>query len=98
MSRRQAFDTGLSGSSAPRANGAGIPARPTIGTPKASHHTSHVPTDRTDTAEDGDAADEASPPAEEEQPELDESSDVCFICAEPVTFWSVGVCGHRTCQ
>ncbi|WRT68595.1 uncharacterized protein IL334_005573 [Kwoniella shivajii] len=24
--------------------------------------------------------------------------DVCFICAEPITFWSVGVCGHRTCH
>jgi hypothetical protein len=29
-------------------------------------------------------------------PTSDEES--CFICAERVRFWSVGVCGHRTCQ
>jgi hypothetical protein len=33
-------------------------------------------------------------PAEEE----DGDDSLCFICAEPITFWSVGVCGHKTCQ
>ncbi|ORX38336.1 hypothetical protein BD324DRAFT_578052 [Kockovaella imperatae] len=42
---------------------------------------------------------------EEPKPSVDNSDaedivdqDTCFICAEPITFWSSGICGHRTCH
>ncbi len=25
-------------------------------------------------------------------------AETCFICAEPIIYYAVGVCGHRTCQ
>ena len=42
--------------------------------------------------------------AQSEDPESDEASsegedaDLCWICAEPVKFYSVSECNHRTCH
>lgn len=32
--------------------------------------------------------------------EIEAEDDIgqCFICAEPITFWSAGICQHRTCH
>ncbi|GAA5886958.1 hypothetical protein JCM6882_009398 [Rhodosporidiobolus microsporus] len=35
--------------------------------------------------------------AADEAGEADDGA-VCFICAEPVQYWAVGVCSHRTCH
>ncbi|GAA5842202.1 hypothetical protein JCM11251_000127 [Rhodosporidiobolus azoricus] len=35
--------------------------------------------------------------AADEAGETDDGA-VCFICAEPVQYWAVGVCSHRTCH
>nr|XP_031863964.1 uncharacterized protein CI109_000608 [Kwoniella shandongensis]KAA5531036.1 hypothetical protein CI109_000608 [Kwoniella shandongensis] len=105
MSRRN-FNTGLSSSNSnsdtstskpnpTRKNS--VPPGPTITPPDPEHAILHVPTH---TSEEKEAilsqkaessSGEAGTPAE-----VDE--DICFICAEPITFWSVGVCGHRTCH
>ncbi|WVF67503.1 hypothetical protein IAT40_002259 [Kwoniella sp. CBS 6097] len=64
----------------------------TISPPDPSHAISHVPTHT--------SAEKAALPKVEsgEQIPAEVDEDVCFICAEPITFWSVGVCGHRTCH
>lgn len=28
----------------------------------------------------------------------DTGSQICFICAEPVQYWALGSCNHRTCH
>ncbi|GAA5880078.1 hypothetical protein JCM8547_003544 [Rhodosporidiobolus lusitaniae] len=35
--------------------------------------------------------------AADEAGETDDGA-ICFICAEPVQYWAVGVCSHRTCH
>lgn len=37
-------------------------------------------------------------PASAEVAEEDSELEVCFICAEPVKYWAVGQCNHRTCH
>ncbi|KAK8854623.1 hypothetical protein IAR55_003362 [Kwoniella newhampshirensis] len=105
MSRRN-FNTNLSNSnpkpstsstttSSKRKNS--ISTGPTITPPDPDHAILHVPTHTSEekqailSQKSGSSSGEAGTPAE-----VDE--DVCFICAEPITFWSVGVCGHRTCH
>lgn len=68
-------------------------APPTITPPDPAHAIAHVPTHTADEKREQQASNKRSvtTPAEVEE-------DVCFICAEPITFWSVGVCGHKTCQ
>lgn len=90
MSRRKAFEIDLSSStSKPRQSSPKKPAA-TISPPSPSHAAQTVPTE---TSEEKVAELEVAPTP----PEVDETVQ-CFICAEPITFWSVGVCGHRTCQ
>ncbi|GAA6030555.1 hypothetical protein JCM8097_006203 [Rhodosporidiobolus ruineniae] len=36
--------------------------------------------------------------AADEAGETDDGSNICFICAEPVQYWSLGECSHRTCH
>ncbi|WWC90552.1 uncharacterized protein L201_005488 [Kwoniella dendrophila CBS 6074] len=108
MSRR-GFDTGLSSSSS--TNNAQMKQKPnrknsaTIPTPDPEHAISHVPThttseraelNRKQSEHDKVANNEENGKSNETPTEVDD--DVCFICAEPITFWSVGVCGHRTCH
>ncbi|WVQ68449.1 uncharacterized protein L199_006657 [Kwoniella botswanensis] len=96
MSRR-GFDTSLSSRSKPnRKNSATIP------TPDPEHAISHVPTH---TSSERAALDQnkkngtsTKTNTSDEQSPAEVDDDVCFICAEPITFWSVGVCGHRTCH
>ncbi|OXG14726.1 cytoplasmic protein [Cryptococcus neoformans Tu401-1] len=68
-------------------------APPTITPPDPAHAIAHVPTHTADEKREQQASNKRSvtTPAEVEE-------DVCFICAEPITFWSVGVCGHKTCH
>ncbi|WVR09437.1 hypothetical protein IAU60_006504 [Kwoniella sp. DSM 27419] len=100
MSRR-GFSTHLSSSStstpdsqskpANRRHSSSMSAKPTVTPPDPEHAIAHVPTHTSAEHAAIKQNDGAETPAE-----VDE--DVCFICAEPITFWSVGVCGHRTCH
>ncbi|GAA5821123.1 hypothetical protein JCM3770_005527 [Rhodotorula araucariae] len=36
--------------------------------------------------------------AAEEAGETGDDEAICFICAEPVSYWSVSACNHRTCH
>lgn len=36
--------------------------------------------------------------AAEEAGETEQDGTLCFICAEPVQYWAVGPCNHRTCH
>jgi len=101
--RRIGFDTSLSssgGASKPTANGNGngnsrsaraLP--PHIPTPEAAEPTANVPTE----SHDDEEVTQTEVVAEPTQEEMDDTY-TCFICAEPTTFWSTGVCGHKTCQ
>lgn len=114
MSRRKAFDTSLTGGQGqqskpqprqqqqlqqqqpkprqPSFSKADLP--PKVTPPHPAVGSATVPTETQEEKEE-DAA-QTEPVIEEE---VDDDDDgVCFICAEPITFWSVGVCGHRTCQ
>lgn len=110
MSRRKAFDTSLSsGPAAPKAKiannssqqvaqknrapsiSASLPSSVTPPDPAVGSAT--VPTETTEEKEEDAVKDN-----EEGEQEVVEDDGICFICAEPITFWSVGVCGHRTCQ
>jgi hypothetical protein len=99
MSRRKAFETNLTGANAPSPSATKTksptkPSRklsnalpPPMSPPNPEHSHATVPTTVADEVEVKDDGGE----------EVDDES-TCFICAEPITFWSVGVCGHRTCQ
>ncbi|WVW85416.1 hypothetical protein I302_107454 [Kwoniella bestiolae CBS 10118] len=96
MSRR-GFDTSLSSNQKTKPNRKNSA---TIPTPDPEHAISHVPThtsseraalDLKKNGQNVKSNEEGASPAEVDD-------DVCFICAEPITFWSVGVCGHRTCH
>ncbi|KAK4689158.1 hypothetical protein P7C73_g938, partial [Tremellales sp. Uapishka_1] len=97
MSRRKEFDSSLSGppgitipaSAQPASAKSQSVLRPTISSPLTSNAASFAPAG---IAEDKDAT--STPPSPEE---VDDAVQ-CFICAEEITFWSVGVCGHRTCH
>ena len=101
--RRRGFDTSLSssgGASKPTANGTGNASGrstralpPHIPTPEGAEPTATVPTESNDDGEGNQVEDVAEPTQEE----MDDTY-TCFICAEPTTFWSTGVCGHKTCQ
>lgn len=91
--RRKGFDTSLSssagGGGGSKPNGRSTQAvPPTIPSPKTIEPTATVPTE-----ENEDQTDIAAPTQEE----MDDTY-TCFICAEPIIFWSTGVCGHKTCQ
>lgn len=92
MSRRRAFDTNLSGSAGakPKVQTKVKPAE-TITPPDPEHATLHVPTESDRLVTQTNADTTVTPPA------LDDSN-LCFICAEPVTYWAVGQCNHRVCQ
>ncbi|WVQ95123.1 hypothetical protein IAU59_002217 [Kwoniella sp. CBS 9459] len=75
----------------------------TISPPDPSHAISHVPTHTSaekaalsKNSGSGSGSEPEDRTQSQTPAEVDE--DVCFICAEPITFWSVGVCGHRTCH
>lgn len=99
--RRRGFDTSLSSSGgASKSNGNGdgngrstraLP--PHIPSPQAAEPTATVPTESQEDEEDT----QEEVVAEPTQEDLDDTY-TCFICAEPTTFWSTGVCGHKTCQ
>lgn len=112
MSRRKAFDTALTsapGQAAPKPQARQQqqqqqqqprPRQPSITTsdlppkvtpPNPAVGSATVPTETKEEKEE----EAAGKPAAEDEVEDD---GICFICAEPITFWSVGVCGHRTCQ
>lgn len=97
MSRRKAFDTSLSG-----AKGKAPQNQPQISAASSASHDHdhdhdhayhnkhiHAPVAQS-VVKAGKTI--ATPP------ELEGDSDVCFICAEPVTYWAVGTCNHHTCQ
>ncbi|KAF9014196.1 hypothetical protein BDQ17DRAFT_1342259 [Cyathus striatus] len=47
------------------------------------------------------ASEEAGPVAENkasDEVDADDDTEVCFICAEPVKYYSVSECNHRTCH
>ncbi|WWC63500.1 uncharacterized protein I303_106103 [Kwoniella dejecticola CBS 10117] len=95
MSRR-GFDTSLSSSNA-KPNKPNRKNSATIPTPDPEHAISHVPIHTTSERAALDRKNSKETAVKDETPgEVDD--DVCFICAEPITFWSVGVCGHRTCH
>ncbi|KAJ1957283.1 hypothetical protein EC988_000909 [Linderina pennispora] len=48
-------------------------------------HSKHVANDSGKSEDKGDSEDE------------DDDEDVCFICADPVEFYAIGECDHRTC-
>lgn len=102
MSRRRGFDTGLTESErAPK------PVADDL-KPKKGPKRSHQPLKNVVKASTSGSDPQASPaeevtaavaPAVAKPVEEDDGDDsLCFICAEPITFWSVGVCGHKTCQ
>nr|ODN94469.1 cytoplasmic protein [Cryptococcus depauperatus CBS 7855] len=67
---------------------------PQLTPPDPAHAIAHVPVHTSDEKhqlEQQQRDDETTTPTEVED-------DVCFICAEPITFWSVGACGHETCH
>jgi len=119
MSRRRAFDTGLTEAESkprpaqnkprnpPQPRNTGSSSRkadlpPRVPTPDPKHALAHVPTEQGEAgvADSGEGAVVAK--VEEGQVAGAQSEDgddeTCIICAEPVTYYSVGVCGHRTCQ
>lgn len=90
MSRRKAFDTDLTSSNPRPSQTTPKKGLATNSPPSPSHAAQTVPTETDE--EKAEALGVAPTP-----PEIDDMVQ-CFICAEPITFWSVGVCGHRTCQ
>ncbi|ODN83658.1 hypothetical protein L202_01755 [Cryptococcus amylolentus CBS 6039] len=68
-------------------------AGPLIPTPDPAHAIAHVPTHSTDEKRDLKSANGTGANTPEEV-----EDDICFICAEPIQFWSVGICGHQTCH
>ncbi|KAK1927275.1 putative cytoplasm protein [Papiliotrema laurentii] len=111
MSRRRAFDTSLTNAepktrSTPvqskrrqSASGSKSALPPRVPPPDPAHTSAHVPTEPSE--EDAVSAGPVGHPATESAApsEMGDTDDnVCIICAEPVTYWSVGVCGHKTCH
>ncbi|WVQ79743.1 hypothetical protein IAT38_001843 [Cryptococcus sp. DSM 104549] len=102
MPPRRQFDTSLSSSAKGKGKGKGngknqasaASAPATISPPDPAHAMTHVPTH---TAEERAELDKNSKPEAAPSPEEVEE-DSCFICAEPIAFYSVGVCGHKTCH
>lgn len=70
---------------------------PRVTPPDPEHAAVHVPTEETSPT-DQPVTEEAVPAKQGEAAEAGFDDDVCFICAEPATYWSRGVCGHKTCQ
>lgn len=52
----------------------------------------------TETAQEHEQLQQQTGAAGDNTPEELDDNSTCFICAEPITFWSTGVCGHKTCQ
>ncbi|WVQ72092.1 hypothetical protein IAR50_001637 [Cryptococcus sp. DSM 104548] len=80
-------------SSSKQASESRRPSGPLIPTPDPAHAIAHVPTHTTDEKRGVKSTDGTGANTPEEV-----EDDVCFICAEPIQFWSVGICGHRTCH
>lgn len=119
MSRRKAFDTGLTETesrprpaqpkprNAPQPRNTGSSSRkadlpPRVPAPDPTYTSAQVPTieGEAGVANAGEGAIVAKlDGGKVEGTESGEGDDeTCIICAEPVTYYSVGVCGHRTCQ
>ena len=119
MSRRKAFDTGLTDAepkprpaqskprNPPQPRNTGSSSRktdlpPRVPAPDPRHTSAQVPT--TEGSSGVPEADDQAVVAKVEDghaagAESEEGDDeTCIICAEPVTYYSVGICGHRTCQ
>ena len=47
---------------------------------------------------DGDTATAADVSASQTEAQEDDSQDLCWICAEPVKYYAVSECNHRTCH
>ncbi|ORY35728.1 hypothetical protein BCR39DRAFT_511754 [Naematelia encephala] len=107
MSRRLGFDTSLTGAgnkqskpnmkAGTRQNSIStntVASVPSIKPPAPSEAHQKVPSP---SSEDGTGGQVGAGVEDDEGEEVDSDSQ-CFICAEPITFWSVGVCGHRTCH
>lgn len=90
MSRRKAFDTSLSGgkAKAPQSQDQVAPATSAQRAPDHDHDHDHDHIHTPKPVKAGKTV--AEPP--------DADSSVCFICAEPVTYWAVGTCNHHVCQ
>lgn len=127
MSRRRAFDTGLTESQAKSqptssnnsnssrnqpsqhrgqsksnssSSSPGTALPPRVKPPPVEHASATVPTkehEAGDQLEADSGGVVAKGPAKDESP-MDADDNICIICAEPITYWSVGVCGHKTCQ
>nr|XP_019011646.1 uncharacterized protein I206_03749 [Kwoniella pini CBS 10737]OCF50427.1 hypothetical protein I206_03749 [Kwoniella pini CBS 10737] len=98
MSRR-GFDTSLSNSkSTTKPNKPNRKNSATIPTPDPEHAISHVPTHTTSERAALDRKNSSKDVVVKDETPEEVDDDVCFICAEPITFWSVGICGHRTCH
>lgn len=92
MSRRKAFDTGLTGGSSN--NGAGKGKAPQK-QPQSAPSIASTDTERTIVPASKNKAVVSSGAV---TPTDVDDSAVCFICAEPVTYWAVGQCNHHVCQ
>ncbi|KAL7422362.1 hypothetical protein Q5752_003008 [Cryptotrichosporon argae] len=90
MSRRKAFNTFLTTSES-QPSALAVAAAPAIAPPDPAHATLHVPSGEDDANTTSGQSSDVTPP------EVDDVT-TCFICAESITLWSVGVCGHRTCH
>lgn len=90
MSRRKAFDTSLTGGAAKGKGKAPQSEAPTASSssPPAHSHDDEPTVSQTAVTQSRKAV--ATPPPED--------GHVCFICAEPVTYWAVGTCNHHVCQ
>ena len=92
----QKQSNGAGGKTDTGANARAARVPPAISLPDPSVGAAAVPTETN--GEKGKAMAKAPSPVPLAEEGEGEENELCFICAEPVTFYSVGVCGHRTCQ
>jgi len=94
MSRRKAFDTGLTGSTG-NSNGGGK-GKAAQKKPQSAPSVASTDTDLTIVpASKGKAVSRSGTVT---PPPAGDDGALCFICAEPVTYWAVGQCNHHVCQ
>jgi hypothetical protein len=90
MSRRKAFDTGLTGGSG---NKGKAPQKAPSVTSSADTERTIVTASKKGKAVVASTSGTVTPPVVATGEEA-----LCFICAEPVTYWAVGQCNHHVCQ